>query len=472
MSSPGKLVTAETFPAEWEHVAAPLLRYDKAGHLRFASAAAATSLGFPDVFTLCSKASRLEALFPDGSVAEVQRETADGSLFSACWNVHSPSGTAIEISVLFLPEPQGWVCLLPGATELLKLREDESRFHVLMDALLSGVFLTDGERFRFVNRGFASMLGFEPEELIGASCTRQFAPETRQWLDQFTELDIAANPDRIHQASLVTKDGVGQREVLVRFHCMRYFGEALFIGSTYDITDIRHSERALQDYARRLRLVSQQVLQVQESERRSLARELHDEIGQQLTLVKLSLAQLATGPEPSPLINEALSAVSTLMQQVRDLSLDLRPSMLDDLGLGATLRWYAGRIARLAALDTRVDVDPEFPRLDHEVETLFFRVAQEAITNVMRHAHARTLDLRLVSNGDHIELIVSDDGCGFDAGPTREAAMRGKSAGLLGMQERAALGGAELVIDSNRGSGTVLRLFMSGKRAGIRSNPA
>jgi signal transduction histidine kinase len=141
---------------------------------------------------------------------------------------------------------------------------------------------------------------------------------------------------------------------------------------------------------------------------------------------------------------------------VRDLALDLRPSVLDDLGLPAALRWHVDRFARNAEVEAHVAVDA-MPELAPELEIACFRVAQEALTNVARHARARHvwLELRLVAEG--LELCVRDDGIGFEAEPGRERAAAGVSVGLPGMQERVSLVGGELEVKSTAGQGTEVR---------------
>lgn len=327
------------------------------------------------------------------------------------------------------------------------------------DALLGGAFVADAERFWYASDSFAEMLGCTPAELAGTTFLDRFHVNTRTWLE-----GIARDPSErtMHEpwlAELLSLDGTGRCEVLLRLKPAPYLGESLFVGAVLDVTEKRRSDRAMEDYARRLRLLSQQVMEVQENERRNLARELHDEIGQQLTMVKLTLAGLAMRDEQiGEELAEALAAVSSLMQQVRDLSLDLRPCMLDDLGLAPTLRWYVSRVARLAAIDTHLAVSPDFPRLKTEIETLYFRVAQEAITNVMRHAAASTLWLELGIQGDNVVLCVKDDGTGFEQDVARQRALQGGSAGLLGMQERAVLAGAQFDLVTAVGQGTCLRL--------------
>jgi signal transduction histidine kinase len=184
-----------------------------------------------------------------------------------------------------------------------------------------------------------------------------------------------------------------------------------------------------------------------EKERRRIAVELHDELGQVLTAVKIHLASLQRAPgAPSPShLSDAVASVDGAMQTVRNLALDLRPSVLDDLGLPAALRWYVDRMARGASLEAHLAVDAVL-RLEPEVETACFRVAQEALTNVARHARARRVWLGLQARGDVLELSVRDDGIGFDVAAARERAGSGVSIGLLGMEERVSLLGGSFEI--------------------------
>jgi PAS domain S-box-containing protein len=213
----------------------------------------------------------------------------------------------------------------------------------------------------------------------------------------------------------------------------------------------------------RLTTLSRRLMAAQEEERRRLAVELHDELGQALTAVKINLESvqrssgegLASGP-----LAGTIACVDQAMQRVRDLALDLRPSVLDDLGLPAALRWYADRFARDAHMDVHLSIDA-VPHLDTGVETACFRVAQEALTNVVRHAQARHvwLDLRLLAEG--LELRVRDDGIGFDAPAARKRALRGASMGLLGMEERVSLLGGEYEIRTRPREGTEVRARFS-----------
>jgi PAS domain S-box-containing protein len=208
-----------------------------------------------------------------------------------------------------------------------------------------------------------------------------------------------------------------------------------------------------------LKALSRRLLNAEEEERRRLAVELHDELGQVLTAVKINLASLqrqsAAAVAPTHL-RDAIASVDQAMETVRDLALDLRPSVLDDLGLPAAVRWYADRFARTTHIDVHLSIDA-VPHLPPELETACFRVAQEALTNVARHAQARNVwvDLHLVAEA--LDLRVRDDGIGFDAGVARNRAIGGASVGLLGMQERVSLAGGEYELSTRPGGGTEVR---------------
>src|SRR5438105_13761266 len=154
---------------------------------------------------------------------------------------------------------------------------------------------------------------------------------------------------------------------------------------------------------------------------------------------------------------ESISLVDGAIARVRDLAHDLRPPMLDELGLAASLRWYVEREARRAGLEFHFAIVPPEVRPPPGVEATCFRVAQEALTNIIRHAHARRVDVELRVLGDTLELVVRDDGRGFDVAAARRRAGRGESQGLLNMQERVALAGGTLEIDSAPGRGTTVR---------------
>jgi signal transduction histidine kinase len=221
------------------------------------------------------------------------------------------------------------------------------------------------------------------------------------------------------------------------------------------IATLQQSERALKNQTERLQVLSHKLLDIQENERRAIARELHDEIGQALTGLKLSLEMADRLPqEPTgESLRGALSLANDLISRVRKLSLDLRPTALDDLGLLPALLWHFERYTKQTGV--RVDFRHqglEGRRFERDIETAACRIIQEALTNVARHAHTKLVEVRVWVDEVSLNLRVEDNGVGFDA----QALVGASSSGLLGMEERASILGGSLTIDTQPGRGTHL----------------
>jgi Signal transduction histidine kinase len=207
----------------------------------------------------------------------------------------------------------------------------------------------------------------------------------------------------------------------------------------------------VQATGQRLQTLSARLLEVQEAERRHLARELHDEVGQALTAVRMNLQMLRRQPETAlsaGRLDESLGMVDHILRGVRQLSLDLRPSLLDDLGLAAALRWYVGAQAERSGISGDVVTEDVPADLPAATATTCYRIAQEAVTNAIRHARATRITVTLGSTANQLEISVSDNGIGFDVATARRRAIQGASAGLLGLEERVEL--AEVVRASCR----------------------
>jgi signal transduction histidine kinase len=224
-----------------------------------------------------------------------------------------------------------------------------------------------------------------------------------------------------------------------------------------NIHDRQQAERELRTANQRLQNLSRQLLDVQERERRFIAHELHDEIGQLLTVTKLDLQAAkdsADDASRNQLLEESISALDRLLEQIRSLSLELRPPMLDDLGLVPALRWFVKHQGERAGLRTNFFADSLPNRLDPAREIACFRLVQEALTNVARHACAKSVRVEMRFAGGEVHIIIRDDGAGFDAKAIRQQAERGASLGLLGMEERVRLVGGQFNCQSAPGQGT------------------
>lgn len=215
-------------------------------------------------------------------------------------------------------------------------------------------------------------------------------------------------------------------------------------------------EETLQRYAEQLKALSHRLAEVQEEERRYMAKELHDEIGQALTGISLSLVSMAgmSAKEIRKRLKEAQSLVSGLLDRVRNMSLTLRPAMLDDFGLLPTLLWHFKRYTAQTSIPIHFRQRCLDTRFRPEIETAVYRIVQEALTNIARHACAAEAEVMTLVEGDMLLVTVEDKGVGFE--PEAVIVMK-ESVGLSGMRERLALLGGRLKIDSAPGRGTRLR---------------
>jgi signal transduction histidine kinase len=203
-----------------------------------------------------------------------------------------------------------------------------------------------------------------------------------------------------------------------------------------------------------LEQLSHRLLAVQEEERKALARELHDEVGQSLgaLLVDLGQAKNALAEDQAEALirlNAAADLGESALQSVRDISLLLRPSMLDDLGLLPALHWQAREVSRRTGMLVAVRSDEDDLELEEQLRTTVYRVVQEALQNAARHSGAQSIEVAIVKQGDHLQIMVRDNGIGFEPSNTR-------GLGLLGMQERVSRFGGKLRVTSALGHGTAL----------------
>lgn len=239
-------------------------------------------------------------------------------------------------------------------------------------------------------------------------------------------------------------------------------GEML-LRQAHEALEIRVQERTAELSAANhsLRILSNRLMQVQEEERSRLARDLHDEVGQLLTALKIDLQHIQhgeLGDSRFSSLTDSMQLVDHLMTQVRTLALDLRPSLLDDLGLVPALRWYVTRQAERNGWTLSLSVEGVAGRIPASIEVSCFRVVQEALTNIAKYAKAKSLVLTLCRNERDITLVIQDDGVGFDVMLARQRAQGGESIGLLSLEERVRLAGGSLVMSSVPGEGTRLDL--------------
>jgi signal transduction histidine kinase len=197
------------------------------------------------------------------------------------------------------------------------------------------------------------------------------------------------------------------------------------------------------------------VVEAQESERARLARELHDETGQALTSILLGLKSLedrADTADSRTAVTELRDLVVSTLQDVRRLAVELRPAALDDFGLVPAIERLRDGVEEQGGLTVDVQSPLGDERLPSETETALYRIVQEALTNVMKHAAATRVTVRLSRSDKNVVLVIQDDGKGFEPGRARDGGL-----GLVGMRERVALLGGRLTVESSEGGGTLLK---------------
>jgi PAS domain S-box-containing protein len=338
------------------------------------------------------------------------------------------------------------------------LKASEMRYRRLFETAQDGILILNAGTGQIddVNPFLTDLLGYTREQLLGNKLW-EIGPfkDVKASKAEFRELQREAYV-RYDDLPLETSAG---KSINVEFvsNVYQVNGSKVIQCNIRNITERKQAEAKRKEYSRKLQVLSRRLVEAQETERRNIARELHDEIGQALTVMQLNLQAMLLSPGTevvSPRLNETLEVVERVLEQVRDISLDLRPSILDDLGLEPALRWYTERQAALVELKVKFHADQLEQRLDPMIETECFRVAQEALTNVVRHAQAKVVTVELRKENGQLHLRVSDDGIGFDGASVREQAVRGASLGLLSMEERASLAGGGLEFKSNPGQGT------------------
>jgi len=354
-----------------------------------------------------------------------------------------------------------------GKAPDVTLSEVDARYRTLVEQIPAVVFmayLDKGIGEAYVSPQIEEMLGFTQEEWLNDPVRwyQQIHPDDKaRWSIEAAGLFMSGQPLK-SLYRVLARDGH-----VVWFHCeakmvRNEVGQPWFIhGVAFDISELKRAEAAGFEYAERLKFLSRRLMEVQEAERRNIALELHDEIGQLLTGLKLTLEMGARLPaeEVGNGLAKARALVNELMVRVRNLSLDLRPAMLDDLGLLPALLWHFEHYT--AQTQVRVNFKHsglERRRFAPEVETAAYRLVQEALTNVARHAQVPEAMVRLSTHPQTLLIEIEDRGRGFDV---EKVLTVSKTSGLAGMRERAVLLGGSLTIESQPDAGTHLTAELS-----------
>ena len=350
------------------------------------------------------------------------------------------------------------------------LRASEERFRLALQGANEGLWDWNLEtNVVFLSPRWISMLGYKENELQPDPQTwlRLIHPDDRQAaIDRLTDFLDSRHVTYESEFRLRHKSGKYLNILSRGFASRDGFGKTVrLVGTHQDITERKLADEELRSSRQRLEKLSRQLITTREAELNHMARELHDEIGQALTFMKMTLRNVQQDSDSltSKRLDESISMVDDTLDRVRNLSLNMRPPHLDNLGLVATLHWYLKNQAKVAGFQEHISVVPPDMRVSTDLATVCFRITQEAVTNAIRHAQPKRIDIELRHENDELHLKIHDDGRGFDVEEARTNAIRGSSLGLISMQERANLAGGQIEIDSAPNMGTTIHAWFPPK---------
>jgi PAS domain S-box-containing protein len=337
------------------------------------------------------------------------------------------------------------------------LRESEEKYRLLWETSSDAVLLFgDGGRIEYANHSVHDIFGYTPAEVEGRDIAMLQPADLRESHRRGMRRYLASGERTVDWRGLETRgihrDG-HEVPLEISFSHIAAGGRSIFAAFIRDITQRKAAHEALESANRRLSVLSQRVLDIQEEERRGIARELHDDVGQSLVALKMGLHTLAERGRDADtaVLAHCVAVADDVSEKLHELSVRLLPPQLEQLGLQDALRWLVHSQGALTGLKIGCRFGLESRRYPPETESACFRICQEALTNASQHSRAPEIVIELDAEGEALILVVRDDGVGFDEGRERRV---GGRLGLLGMEERARLAGGSLAIHSAPGRGT------------------
>lgn len=343
-----------------------------------------------------------------------------------------------------------------------RLEELEALESSILDAIPQAVLGLHERRINFANHAVKIIFGWHREELIGKSIRMIYRNEEEA--DKIGDIFYSTlERQRTYETEYPCqcKDG---REILCRMKASR-IGEKLrekrIVVTFEDITEQKKAQEELERSRQELRNLSVHLQSVREEESARVARKIHDELGQSLTALQMDLSWLENRlPPGNQDIREKTRSMSGLVDEtigsVHKLTLELRPSMLDDLGLPAAIEWQAGDFQKRSGIRCQVNIRCDHDSVDRALATAVFRIFQETLTNIVRHAKATNCRVSLTKNEKELCLEVADNGIGITQWQIDDS----RSFGMIGMRERAHLWGGTVHVRNAKPSGTVVRVMI------------
>ena len=361
--------------------------------------------------------------------------------------------------------PCGMVCV---ARDNMQPKREQELFRTLADNSPIGVYIIQNGRFRFVNHQLQEYMKYSQAELIGADAISFVFPEDRDRVRQKAKAMLRGEHSEPYEFRFTCKDGE-TRWVIELVSSIQHNNGRATLGTFMDITERKRSEEELRRSESQLRLLTQRMLEIQEAERARFARDLHDQLGQDLVFLKIQAESLARSLSDVPRLEEKAMEIASVADRLKSTSsriaASIGPGILDGLGLVRAIEWCAEDFERRTGISCPVDTPIADIKVGQPTATAAYRVLQEALTNVWRHANASQVEVKLEKEGDWVVLTVADNGIGINAG----LLSRKSTLGFLGMHERARLAGGSLSVSSGSGRGTriVVRLPLGDIQANL-----
>ena len=338
------------------------------------------------------------------------------------------------------------------------LRDSERKYSQVVETSLTGIYIDQDTKIVFCNQRFAEMFGYSRDELIGMESWKLVHPEDRAMTDEWRQMRLRGEPAPAeYEARGLTQDG-RTLWVVRRNTRMDFRGRPAVLGNIVDITRRRQMEEALIESEKELRLLSSQLLAAQEVERKRIAQELHDSIGQTLVALKFALerkiSQMGTGNAPPGIsLEDILSMLQNGLEETRRIMTNLRPSILDDLGILATINWFLREFQKVyPQIRVQRQIEAQEQEFPEALKIVIFRILQEAMNNIAKHSQGDGVVLTLEQKNSRLILKIQDNGVGFDP----EICPRGL--GLSSIKERVHLSGGIFILESTPGKGTCLEV--------------
>jgi two-component system sensor histidine kinase UhpB len=350
------------------------------------------------------------------------------------------------------------------------LSEGENRYGDLIENISQGIFVLDKKDIiTFANKKFLEMLGYNKDDVEGQPITRLLG---EGWLRKGGDHKANAKKNRWKSVELAWKRKDGKRVFTMLSPKPIYNKKGKLLGSIAvltDITDRREVEMELRRSHEELRNLSQHLQSVREKESKRIASEIHDELGQQLTALKMDLSWLSNrvpfyekdNKKTIEKINTMSNLIDRTIQVVQKISAELRPGLLDDLGLVPAIEWLAQDFQTRTNIRCKVHFHSDEIELDPDCSTAIYRISQEALTNIARHAKASLVDIYLKQESGVVILEISDNGKGIK----ENEICAPSSLGLMGMRERVRTFGGELNIIGAPNKGTTLKASLPRERS-------